>query len=194
MQRLLLFYGLGIPFGFGLFLAGFRFGLFGSDTVLFYRGLKIIASAAVVQGAALAWAAGPGRAGVGGAHAFAATMASLALSVCFLIVVPVSLDRSVSVFLLGTMDRADRPVTRAELQDALIRTYIKAYGAVDRRVQEQALSGNVAVAKDGTLTLTPQGRAFLRLSRLLGPTFRLNMEYLDPPAPKAPTRSERAGR
>lgn len=188
MKRLLSLYAAGLPFGFLLFCAGFRLGLFGSDPIVFYRGLKIAACSAAVQWAALGLAVRLWGRGLSPAHAFAATMASASLAVSFLIVVPVSLDRSVSVFLLGYMQNAGRPLTRGELEAALVDEYVRRDRAVDRRVAEQAASGNVVVGGDGRVSLTPQGRRFVLWSRMLAPTFSLSDDYLDPPVEGAPAR------
>ena len=107
----LAFYVLGASIGLALFVGAFALDLFASDEVLFYRGLKLIALAAVTQFVVTLllrrllnrWR----DAGISIHHQIATISLAVGLNMTFLIVVPVTLDRSVSVFLLGVMN--ERP-------------------------------------------------------------------------------------
>lgn len=179
--RLAVIYLVGGALGFLLFCLGFGLGLFSGDHIIFYRGLKILALTSLLHWALLALWIGFGlHARISMAHAFAAAMASLALCATFLIVIPVSLDRSVSVFLLGYMSNQQRPMTKQELEDILIDKYVKEYGAIDRRTAEQIVSGNIEQDPDGRFVLTSHGQAFISVARRLAGVFGVDMKFLDP--------------
>ena len=93
------------------------------------------------------------------------SLAALALSfnLTFLIVFPVTFDRSVTTYLLEEL--AHKKILSAEqMQSLLINDYVIDKKAVLRRMREQGLSGNV-VGEGDRYTLTPQGERFIWVSR-----------------------------
>lgn len=182
MKRILVLYAAGVPFGILLFYLGFKQGLLSQQSVLFYRGIGILIITCVLQWAILcgsSYALWKNQLSM--AHGFAATMASLAFCATFLIVVPVSLDRSVSVFLLGYMNQhPEKAYTEQELEQVLIATYVKRYKAIDRRLNEQIISKNVIIDATGHYRLTQNGQNFVALSKYIAPAFQVDMKYLDP--------------
>ncbi len=181
LVHLLLFYLIGGVAGFVLFYLGFAAGLFGADSIIFYRGLKILIVTSVMQwGVLAAWSWFQWRSQVSMAHAFAVTMASVAFCSTFLIVIPVSLDRSVSVFLLGYMGNHPAPLSKHELEGVLVDKYVKEYQSIDRRMAEQIASGNIERTADGRYVLTARGKAFVNNSRRIASAFDVDMKFLDP--------------
>jgi hypothetical protein len=179
------FYLLAAPIGLALFVGAFAMDLFAADEVLFYRGLKIIALAALAQfvltlplrhllnrwrGADL----------ISIHHQIATVSLAIGLNMTFLIVVPVTLDRSVSVFLLGVMnERPTESFTADRLETVFDNVYVRKYGAMDRRIKEQLRSGNIAPTAEG-YRITPTGRAFMRFSASVVTLFHLNPRYIAP--------------
>jgi hypothetical protein len=90
-----------------------------------------------------------------------ATSLALAANLIFLVVFPVTIDRSVSVYLLGQLSKNPKGMTEVELNERLIHQYVEQYQGVNRRMQEQISSGNVQIAGERYL-LTPQGRTFIQ--------------------------------
>ena len=92
-------------------------------------------------------------------------LASLALSfnLTFLIVFPVTFDRSVTTYLLEQLAHKG-PLSVEQMQSLLINDYVVRDKAVLRRMREQELSGNVEV-RDGSYALTTQGEEFISISR-----------------------------
>jgi hypothetical protein len=163
----------------GTLVALFWIGAFQQISIIFYRGLALIGIAevfcfGVLWLACRKWPVWKMR-DVVSACAFAAGAA-----VCFLIVLPVTVDRSISTFMLTQMAaRPDRAFTAAELQTVFVEVYVKRYNQVERRLQEQEISGNVAPAATG-FQITAQGRAFVRFARLLASVFQTDPRFVMP--------------
>jgi hypothetical protein len=107
-----------------------------------------------------------------------AVFTSLALNVCFLVLFPVTIDRSISVFLLARIE-AGQPLTAAQLQQGFADEYIVEMQQIPRRVREQAISGNIDVAADGAITLTPRGKRFNALARRASVWFGTDPRFVD---------------
>lgn len=179
--KILVIYALGAPISLLLFILGFKVGLFSSDPIIFYRGLKILLLTSLVQWLSLTCViVYLFKKQISFANAFASTMAGLALCATFLIVVPVSLDRSVSVFLLGYMNNVGHPVSADELENVLVSKYIKEYKSVDRRMIEQITSGNISKNSEGYYVLTEQGANFVLVSKKIANYFSVDEKFLNP--------------
>jgi cation transport ATPase len=167
---------LGIVIFVALFWVGF---LKQSSPILMYRGISIAIAAAALQVVLLSniWRASRYHSSAKSPLITAATALAFAFNIAFLIVVPVTVDRSVTVFLLGQISRAPNGISAAELRQALVNKYIDQYDAVDRRMREQSLSGNVE-AKGELYKLTTQGTRFIKFSRLVGSIFGADLRYL----------------
>ena len=67
------------------------------------------------------------------------------IAVCLLIVLPVTIDRSISVFMLTQMAaQPDHAFTPSELRSLFVDVYVERYGQIERRLEEQKVSRNVA--------------------------------------------------
>ena len=161
-------------------------------SIVFYRGLVLIAIAevfcfVVLLLACRKWPTWKPRDAVS-ACAFAAGTA-----VCLLIVLPVTIDRSISVFLLTQMAaQPDRAFTPSELRTVFFDVYLDQYRQIERRLEEQQTSGNVIPAGTG-FRITPQGLAFVRFARGMSGVFQTDPRFvtpLDRAELKGPIKSE----
>jgi uncharacterized membrane protein YidH (DUF202 family) len=152
-------------------------GLFRTDFIarapLFYRGCLFAALAAIaillVLAGVIRWMGSSNLRPPGSPveSIIAAVVLSASVHLVFFIVVPVTVDRSVTVFLLTRMAMADRgqtPLTKDELENALRDDYVTALDAVGRRLDEQLISGNVQAVAGDRYSLTAQGVAFLEFA------------------------------
>lgn len=190
MIRQLLLLGVMTLLGFALFVLLFWLGVGASMTILFYRGIVLAAGVAILIGVMSAWLA---RSSGDTSLPIAAAALSLSFNICFLVILPVTIDRSVTVYLLSTIERRDDTgVDSAALQRAFVDGYVVKMGAVGRRLDEQAKSGNLAVGKDGKVRLTPQGHRFMQFSRLIARLFGTDPRFIAGSAPDpAPARQSR---
>jgi hypothetical protein len=171
--------------GFLIYLALFALGAAAGVHILFYRGivLGLVAAAIVFIGFALVLR------GREPALVIAAAAVSFSLNVCFLVLLPVTVDRSVTVYLLSTIERqAEAGMTPAALQHAFVQGYVVDMGAIARRIDEQRRSGNISVAADGKVRLTGQGRRFMALSRLVARLFGTDPRFVRGPDTAPPAQ------
>jgi hypothetical protein len=172
--------------GFTCFVLLFQTDLWSGVTILIYRGLILLVVAFLLTAAVTAALAGLGRAwGMRRRDALGACVLSLALNLSVFVIFPVTVDRSISVFLLGQM--AARPEERftADRARAVFESvYLGEFRQIERRLAEQSISGNVAPAGDGYI-ITPQGRAFMTFSGLVARIFRTDPRMVEPKPPTA---------
>ena len=161
-------------FGFGLYILEFAVGAASSITILFYRGLVLAAVAAVLTGAAGAWLGSRMR---DSSLAISAAAVSFSLNTCFLVLLPVTVDRSVTVYLLSTLEQRDALAPQA-LEQAFVGGYVEDMHAIDRRIDEQRRSGNIVVGADGKVRLTAQGRRFMAFSRTVAQLFGTDPRFV----------------
>lgn len=159
-------------------------GFLGQISILFYRGLMLIAVGevfcfVVLLIARMKWPFWHMRDAVS-ACAFAGGIA-----VCLLIVLPVTIDRSISVFMLTQMAaQPDHAFTPSELRNLFVDVYVKRYAQIERRLEEQDVSRNVAQTGNG-FRITPQGLAFVRFARFLSVVFQTDRRFVTPAATPA---------
>ena len=181
--RLVVLYVATAALGFVLFVAGFRIGLFGVLDILFYRGLVLIAVAALGT-FAIAGLATRRLAPLALRDAFAATVLSMSLNLSFLVVVPVTVDRSISIFMLGYMASNPEETFTPEAMSAIfVATYVDKGRQIERRLHEQTVSGNVTLA--GTnYRISRRGLAVVEIARFTAWLFQTQAGIL--PTPKRP--------
>ncbi len=88
---------------------------------------------------------------------------SVLFSFCLVVFthLPVTADRSVSVFILGYMNtHSDKSFTQNDLTDILTEVYIDENTAIDKRLKEQTISGNVTTDGD-RYQISQQGKLIM---------------------------------
>jgi hypothetical protein len=171
-------YTSGVLVGVVIFGLCFRFNVLSAFHILFYRGISLLIVAMLMQMVVLGVALGRGRRGVG--YVLPMALSSLALNLTFFVLIPVNLDRSISVFLLAWMeDHRGTPQTKADLRQAFQQIYVEADGAIDRRIVEQLVSGNIA-PRGGGYALTERGSYFVAIAREIGLLFATDQRFLHP--------------
>ena len=119
--------------------------------------------------------------------------AQFCIIVLFIGLGPVSIDRSVSVYLLGTINsEREHAFSVSELEDLMTKNYVHRYGAVGRRLAEQVASRNIESDKDGGYRLTEQGAVVVRAMEAIGWIFNIDRRFIDPPEfDSAQTKNDR---
>jgi hypothetical protein len=168
---------LGAVPGLVLFIVLFWLGIWATQIpILMYRGLALALIAGFLHTIIL-MALLNGRPGIE-SIVIASVSLAFAINVIFLVVVPVTIDRSVSVYLLGQLSMSPEGLTEAQLNHRLINQYVGEFRAVDRRMREQITSGNVRVVRDRYL-LTDQGQHFIDFSFRATHIFGIDPRYLN---------------
>ncbi|MEO6339019.1 MAG: hypothetical protein ABIO39_03175 [Caulobacteraceae bacterium] len=177
----LFFYGLAVVLGAVVLVALFKSGLLAAVSILFYRGLALVAAGLVITFIALGVTAAAMRRGLGPRDAFAASVLSASLNLCFLVVFPVTIDRSQTLFILGEMSTVpEQSVSPREVRDFFVNTYVDDYRQMDRRLEEQTISGNIEKTAQG-YRITQQGRAVIGMSRTIAGLFDIDPRFINPP-------------
>lgn len=188
------FYCIGIALGVLIFVMGFVTKSFSSVGIFFYRGLVIVAAAAAIHSIVMAFALlRLGAERLSPANLVSVVALSAMLNLTFFTLVPVNLDRSISVFLLAWMGNSEaRPMDRADLHRVFETVYVTRYDAIDRRINEQIVSGNIRNGSHG-FVLTARGQLFNRFARTVGTVFSVDPRFLDPHCVPAERNSGLAG-
>ncbi|HEX5257689.1 MAG TPA: hypothetical protein VFW35_02780 [Sphingomicrobium sp.] len=168
VRQLALLAGLALA-GFAIYVLLFWAGAAASIGILFYRGIVLAFAVAILVALAAFFLI---RRSSDSSLPIAAAALSLSFNICFLVLLPVTVDRSISVYLLSTIERQQQKgVDAPGLERSFVADYVTGMGAIDRRLDEQKRSGNVTVGSDGKVRLTPQGRRFMALSRVIARLF-----------------------
>ena len=94
---------------------------------------------------------------------------------------PVTADRSVTVYMLGFMDNhADETFTKEELEQQFINQYVIEYGAFDKRLEEQIVSGNVVEVAPGEYQITEGGRFLMDIYGVTVEWYNLDDNLVNP--------------
>lgn len=181
---LALVYAVALITGFLLFLALAASPLLSGMPILFYRGSALASVTAPLLGLVLALAGRHVRS-LDLSTIVGAVALSLAFNISFLIVFPVTFDRSITMFLLARIERQDGQLDAQGLEQVYVREYLGAMRQIDRRIEEQSLSGNIHVAQ-GRIHITPQGRRLLTSGRTIGGWFGVDPRFVTAPAPARP--------
>lgn len=113
---------------------------------------------------------------------FSALVLSLSLNCVFFVIVPVTIDRSVTTFLLASMAPSDGEssrFTKHDLQLVVERDYLRGFDAVGRRIEEQLVSGNVEKIGADVYALTEQGETFLLFARRVASLYGISPRYVE---------------
>lgn len=169
-----------IGLGFVCFVLLFQVDVVPGLTILFYRGLVLLVVALGATAVAAGWLAARLRAwGVQRRDALSACILSASLNLSFFVLSPVTVDRSLSVFMLGQMAAHPGETYTAERMRAVFaQVYLGEQRQTERRFAEQVLSGNVVQVGEG-YAITPQGLAFIRLSGIVAQAFHTDRRLVD---------------
>lgn len=99
----------------------------------------------------------------------------------FFLLVPVTVERSVSVFMLSYMDEnPDKTFTRDSVGEIFTSKYVNEYGAFEKRFNEQVVTGTIRQNADGTYSITDRGRFVVKGFRLIAEWFDTDRRLVSP--------------
>ena len=163
-----------------LFIGLFHTGLLKNMEVLMYRGVAFI----VITGAVAAVIMGVIRKFWG----FITVRDIIMMFVIFCCVntviftlVPVTVERSVSVFMLSYMDEnSDQTFTQQSVGEVFTSKYVEEYGAFEKRFNEQVVTGTIEENGDGTYSITDRGRFIVKMFRTIAEWFDTDRRLVYP--------------
>ena len=100
------------------------------------------------------------------------------LTFSFLSTIPLTIDRSYSVWLLKTVSQAEdkgEKLTETDLTEKSVNFFSEENGQLRRRILEQQKIGNITVGSE--IKLTNKGKLVTELNGIVGKIFRLDPKY-----------------
>lgn len=143
--------------------------------VFFYRGIALLVMTSVLlAGLLLAYRRTRHNRGlVGIRDILLVTTLLLSVNVVFFTHLPVTADRSISVFMLAYMDGTPGSLTEAQVADAVVRVYVEDRDAIGKRLDEQQVTGTLTRVGDGYV-LSGEGRTLVAFYRAIAVLFNIN--------------------
>lgn len=167
---------------FGILILLIRSPLFSGMEVLMYRGIIMI----VISGLTAALLAFGFRklakAGWLDVKDYICTfIICCCVNMVFFTLVPVTVERSVSVFMLSYMDSAaDNHFTEEEIKEIFVDKYVNEFGAFQKRFSEQIETGTIEDNGDGTYSITDTGRTVAGMFRLISDIYKTDERLVYP--------------
>lgn len=93
--------------------------------------------------------------------------------------IPVTVERSVSVFTLSYMAENPKAYTIEEMEEVFNEKYVQEFNAFDKRFKEQIVSGNVDETEDGYV-INDRGKAAVNFFRVIGAMFNTDERLVYP--------------
>ena len=163
-----------------LFIFLFHTGLFGNMDILMYRGAVFIlitgAVAAVVMGIVRKlWGFVTKR------DIILMFTIFCCVNMMFLTLVPVTVERSVSVFMLSYMEEnSDQTFTEESVSEVFMTKYVEDYGAFEKRFHEQVETGTIVQNPDGSYSITESGKFVVKVFRTVSEWFGTDQSLVYP--------------
>lgn len=103
------------------------------------------------------------------------------VNMVFLTLIPVTVERSVSVFMLSYMEEnSDQTFTEESVGDVFTTKYVEDYGAFEKRFHEQVETGTIVENPDGTYSITDSGRFVVKMFRTIADWFGTDQRLVYP--------------
>jgi hypothetical protein len=152
-------------------IAFVRLAFWAGSRILFYNGIMGLLFS-MCLGASIYFFPPVKR--VGSLAFLSLNVATACLVLVFFVVIPVTFDRSVSTFLLHTIENKQRhgeEVSVEELSNIFVEEYVVKQSAIERRMFEQHKSGNIEFLEGGVVKITPRGQNFLLLGNVFASVY-----------------------
>lgn len=167
--------------GSSIFVALFSTPLFGRVNVFFYRGIELLIVSTILIYLFFVYVK---RKKFFPFFTWRDVILSISLIFCLNLVffthLPVTADRSVSVFLLGYMSEHPNQVyTKNDLQSILVDKYVHGEDAIGKRIHEQIASGDIEKMEDG-FVITSRGETLMAVYRSIANIFGIGDENVNP--------------
>lgn len=146
-----------------IFIILFHLPVLLSPPVLFYRGLKLLFLSTILIATA-AYIINHRCVRLNTETFIAAIIISISFHLSFFIVFPVTFDRSVTMYLLNTLNESSYSETA--LEQKFINEYVVDQKAIGRRINEQLII-NIIDNSNSTIKLTQQGKNFINNSQII---------------------------
>jgi len=175
--KIFLLYCLFFTLGTGFFISLFHTKLLNNIDILFYRGIGLL----IISSIFLLTVMILYRKISHGFFTVRDLILSLVLFFCvnltFFTHLPVTAERSISVFLLDYFNKnSDRYLTKEEVTKIFIDKYLYKNKAMEKRLHEQIFSGNIKQEGE-KYKISNQGQNLMKFYRLIDVIFNINKNF-----------------
>ena len=95
--------------------------------------------------------------------------------------IPVTVERSVSVFMLSYMEEnSDQTFTQESVGEVFTTKYVEDYGAFEKRFNEQVETGTIVENPDGSYSITERGKFIVKMFRTIAEWFDTDRRLVYP--------------
>ena len=158
-------YGISFIVGTLVFIGLFHTSLFSSISVFFYRGIAyLLVSSLVVVFAMTCIDRLKKYFNIDAMDYVSVSGMFIGITLGWFILIPVTVERSVSVYMLSYMANMNKPITEEQFRRTFYDDYIVGLGAFEKRFAEQSASGNIKKTDDGWV-LTDAGLSVVKFFR-----------------------------
>ncbi|WP_099469120.1 hypothetical protein [Konateibacter massiliensis] len=180
LMEFILFQATAFLLGWLLYIAVIQIGVFDFIEVYFYKTIFIlIITGIVLLGAELLLKHFWKKAVFDYKDIFISFVLFISINMVWLSLVVVSLDRSLSVFLLSYLEQEDRSYSEEELDGVFQEVFVEKYEMLDRRFWEQIESGNITQDGD-SYRLTKRGEGFVAIFKAVGKLYKVDDRFIEP--------------
>lgn len=167
--------------GTGFFILLFHTGVLANISVFFYRGVSLLVLSSLSITLILLYFR---TTKYGKLLSIKDIILLITLIFCLNLVFfthfPVTADRSISVFLLGYMNKyQDRYLTNKDITGEFINKYVIQNDAINKRLNEQIVSGNI-VQNGYSYRISKQGKLLTKLYAFIADIFNVNKKLILP--------------
>ena len=163
-----------------LFIGLFHTGILKNMEVLMYRGIAFILITGVIAGVIMGivrkfWGFITVR------DIIMMFIIFCCVNTVFLTLIPVTVERSVSVFMLSYMDEnSGQTFTEESVGEVFTAKYVEDYGAFEKRFDEQVVTGTIEQNPDGTYSITERGKFVVKMFRMIAEWFDTDRRLVYP--------------
>ncbi|MCI6282959.1 hypothetical protein [Selenomonas sp.] len=169
-----------VVIGTAFYAGSFRTPLFVSMPVFYYRACFLLATVTMLVLLAMLVCRRKQLIQLDWKDVVITVMAFFFLNFSFLSLVLVSLDRSISVFVLSEMTTHETKVySKDEIRHLIYDVWLNDYNAAERRIDEQLVSKNIEPVGDG-YRISLGGKRFILLCRKIAVIFPVDDKFLYP--------------
>ena len=176
-KNFFIFYFLGFLFSLIIFIVLFHID-FGVKT-FFYKGILITFVSLICQFIFLFKLNNLKKFLLNKLHIYIVCLATFCFTLTLHTLVLTSLDRAISIFFIGFMNKNEKGLTKEEIKDTFYEKYFEEDDAIGRRINEQIITGNLTKINE-KYELTDRGKSTYKILFFLGKIFNVNDKYINP--------------
>ena len=165
---------------FLIFVSLFHTTLFSNVKVLMYRGLIFLLLVAIINLSLGNILKKFFFKNLNGFDIFSIMVMVCSIMMVFFVLVPVTVERSVSVYMLSEMDESGTSFSKEDIEEKFIDTYVKKFGAFDKRFDEQIVTGTINKVDDNKYIINNKGKFIVKMFRFISKIFNTDKKLVYP--------------